>query len=238
MSRLDALLAHVWTLVVRARKPELDALGGGEVYMDVTLGLRARLDPPLPDTFVGSPIILAHATLPSSTFIPSPSPLSPLSPSPTTTLIATTAHALRTTLTTFTPAVLASLLHSKLSSRKSSPQRFWAAFLGARHTLVTAWVGAGAYSSVDFGFGPAGGEGGARYVDPLMPGVDGCVCVIEGGPVVPRSREGDRAGKGGKGRGEGRERWYDAPACVSLCLREDVLAKVLSDPALRAYARG
>ncbi|KAI3331488.1 transferase [Xylariaceae sp. AK1471] len=57
ISRQDALLAHLWTLVNRAR--QLDNLNE-QVYLDITLGIRNRVSPPLPDSFVGSPILLAY----------------------------------------------------------------------------------------------------------------------------------------------------------------------------------
>ena len=59
ISRLDAFLAHVWILIIRARELQNDQQ---PVYLDITLGARPRLSPPLPETFVGSPIMLAKVT--------------------------------------------------------------------------------------------------------------------------------------------------------------------------------
>ena len=59
ISRLDTLLAHIWILIIRARQLSQDPQ---PVYLDITLGARPRLVPPLPETFVGSPIILAKVS--------------------------------------------------------------------------------------------------------------------------------------------------------------------------------
>ncbi|EHK25871.1 uncharacterized protein TRIVIDRAFT_32971 [Trichoderma virens Gv29-8] len=55
VSRLDALLAHVWSGINRARIPLLKK--DDEVFLDFTLGVRARVSPGLPDNFLGSPLI-------------------------------------------------------------------------------------------------------------------------------------------------------------------------------------
>ncbi|KAK2602347.1 hypothetical protein N8I77_008891 [Diaporthe amygdali] len=59
ISRLDALLAHMWILINRARQHQDTQ---EQVYLDITLGLRTRVSPPLPDTFAGSPILLGHVS--------------------------------------------------------------------------------------------------------------------------------------------------------------------------------
>ena len=51
VSRLDALLAFVWKMIIRARGLERDK---ELVNMAVTLGLRPRVSPPLTDAFLGS----------------------------------------------------------------------------------------------------------------------------------------------------------------------------------------
>ncbi|KAF4287545.1 hypothetical protein KXV22_006556 [Aspergillus fumigatus] len=57
ISRLDALLAHLWISINRARNltncPD-------SVFLDLSIGTRTRLSPPLPDTFLGSPLFLTH----------------------------------------------------------------------------------------------------------------------------------------------------------------------------------
>lgn len=59
ISRLDALLAHLWISINRARNltncPD-------SVFLDLSIGTRTRLSPPLPDTFLGSPLFLTHVS--------------------------------------------------------------------------------------------------------------------------------------------------------------------------------
>ncbi|KAF4534200.1 Transferase family protein [Lasiodiplodia theobromae] len=61
ISHLNALLGHIWSCVTRARS---QAASDEAVTLDYTLGVRARLAPPLPDRFVGSPLVIAAATAP------------------------------------------------------------------------------------------------------------------------------------------------------------------------------
>jgi hypothetical protein len=56
-SRLDAVLAHTWSVINRARGLAESEV---EVFLNLTMGVRARVDPTLPDTFLGSPLIMAH----------------------------------------------------------------------------------------------------------------------------------------------------------------------------------
>ncbi|KAI0649731.1 transferase family-domain-containing protein [Trametes meyenii] len=193
VSRLDALLAFVWRLVVRAREMEHDT---DPVHMIVTVGARSRVAPPLPDAFLGSPIMLARVTLTgeeiaASTF--------------------SGAIAIRSTVSQFTPEAVSAFLHDV--AHEMNPQRFWRAFLGRRHSIVTSWQNLDAYG-LDFG-------GGAppRFVDAVMPSMDGCIHVMEAGPA-----------KGAKGG-----RWYDESVCVSLRLRSDVVERLLNDPELRKH---
>ncbi|KZV93946.1 hypothetical protein EXIGLDRAFT_716574 [Exidia glandulosa HHB12029] len=187
ISRLDALLAHVWSCIIRAR--QLDA-HVEEVYLDVTLGMRSRVDPPLPDNFMGSPILLTHA-----------------SASPSTLTTTSAASSIREVMSRFTPPAVAALLHEW--NQVQCPHRYWDAFLGARHTLVTSWLRLGVYE-IDF----VGDGRPVRYVDALMPDVDGCLCIMEGEKATGRQ-------------------WYDDSVCVSLHLKADVMLRVLVDPLLR-----
>lgn len=171
ISRLDALLAHVWILINRARRIDLDDDDDEPVYMDLTLGLRTRVDPPLPAAFAGSPLLLAHVAL----------PLSPSSPSSSSSSLGAVALAVRQAVARFTPDAVAAYLHD--AAHEVSPQRLWQAFLGRRHTLVTSWARAGCYEVGDFVAG--GGDGTKettrpRYVQGRMPRVDGCCQVMDG----------------------------------------------------------
>ncbi|KAF9059784.1 hypothetical protein BDP27DRAFT_1238072 [Rhodocollybia butyracea] len=156
ISKLDALLAHIWTLIIRARNLSLD---DSVVNLDVTIGLRQRLSPRLPTHFLGSPLLN----------IPVSQPASQVS-------IASAAD-IRTSMALYNSSALGALLHEM--AYEIDPSRRWNAFLGERHTIVTSWLetwtGMAAYD-VDFGFGSK-----PRMVDPLMPETDGCVQIMESG---------------------------------------------------------
>lgn len=160
ISRLDALLAHVWSAINRARG---HAHSATDVFLNVTLGARTRVEPPLPDSFVGSPLFVAHVRM-------SGAAASAASPGPV-------ASAIRETVALFTPDKMGALLHD--AAHEVAPQRLWQAFLGSQHTIVTSWLRLRVY---DVGFA---GEGGApRYVQAVMPKMDGCVQIMEASPEV------------------------------------------------------
>ncbi|KAI0899287.1 transferase family protein [Annulohypoxylon nitens] len=155
ISRLDSALAHIWILINRARRHENTQ---EDVYMDITLGVRSRVDPPLPDTFAGSPILLGYISKPGS--------------EASTTTIGAVAGSIRHMMSRFTPDAVSAYMHDV--AYEVSPQRLWQAFLGSRHTLVTSWVRAHAYE-VDF----SGTRELARYVQGVMPRMDGLVQVMD-----------------------------------------------------------
>ncbi|TLS30931.1 hypothetical protein PpBr36_02647 [Pyricularia pennisetigena] len=170
ISRLDAMLAHLWILINRARYA-----GSGpteqaeEVYLDMTLGLRSRFSPPLPDGFAGSPLLIAHTTQKAGELALSSSSSS----SSPEALLGGVATSIRETVGRFTPEAVAAHVHD--AAHEVSPQRLWQAFLGRRHTLATSWQGLGAYS-LDFC-----GRGGvaARNVQAIMPDMDGLLHVVD-----------------------------------------------------------
>ncbi|KAI1803279.1 transferase family protein [Daldinia bambusicola] len=155
VSRLDAALAHIWTLINRARQVENSQ---DRVYINITLGLRNRVDPPLPDNFAGSPILLCNVAKPGSEVATAP--------------IGEIAGSIRQTMSLFTPDAVYSYIHD--AAYEVSPQRLWQAFLGSKHTLVTSWVRGQAYE-VDF----CGIHKPARYVQGVMPRMDGLVQVMD-----------------------------------------------------------
>lgn len=190
-SRLDALLAHMWILINRARGHHETQ---EQVYLDVTLGLRGRVSPPLPDSFVGSPILLGHVPRRGSEVCAAAADG-----------LGAIALEIRSMMSMFTPLAVAAYLHD--AAHEVSPQRLWQAFLGARHTLVTSWVRAGAYE-VDFC-----GEGTRPvYVQGKMPRMDGVLQVMDVG------------GEAGD---------FD----VSLCLEREAMGRLLEDELLRKYER-
>lgn len=160
ISRLDALLAHMWILINRARGHHDTQ---EQVYLDITLGLRGRVRPPLPDSFVGSPILLGHVSRGGAEVC-----------SAATGGLGAVALGIRRMMALFTPRAVAAYLHD--AAHEVSPQRLWQAFLGERHTLVTSWVRAGAYE-VDF----CGGGTRPVYVQGKMPRMDGILQVMDVG---------------------------------------------------------
>ena len=85
------------------------------------------------------------------------------------------------------------LLHD--AAYEVSPQRLWQAFLGNQHTLVTSWLRLRVYD-VDF----IGGGKAPRYVQAVLPKMDGCVQVMEscgevGGVDVSLYLESEAMGK-------------------------------------------
>ncbi|RYP41615.1 hypothetical protein DL768_010462 [Monosporascus sp. mg162] len=129
-SRLDAALAHIWIPINRARRHHDTQ---DQVYLDITLGLRRRVDPPLPDGFVGSPILLGYTEKAGA--------------ESSAAGIGAIAGSIRQTMSKFTPSAVSAYLYD--AAHEVSPQRLWQVFLGLRHTLVTWWVRARAYE-VDF----------------------------------------------------------------------------------------
>ncbi|KAI0178742.1 transferase family protein [Hypoxylon sp. FL1284] len=155
VSRLDAVLAHVWMLVNRARQHQ-DARH--PVYLNITLGVRSRVAPPLPDAFAGSPLLLAHVAKAGC--------------EAATSTIGAIAGSIRETMARFTPDAVAAFLHD--AAFEVSPQRLWQAFLGRNHVIVTSWVRARAYE-VDF----CASRQLPRYVQGVMPRMDGVIQVMD-----------------------------------------------------------
>ncbi|KAK2733088.1 hypothetical protein FQN55_003758 [Onygenales sp. PD_40] len=157
ISRLDALLAHIWILINRARG---HASSTEDVYLNITLGARPRVSPALPDSFIGSPLFMTHIRQPGAALC--------------IASIGKIATQVRETMTLFTPETIGAMLHD--AAYEVSPQRLWQAFLGRRHTLTTSWLRLGT-EKVDFV-----GEGRRpRYVHAVMPKMDGVMQVMDPG---------------------------------------------------------
>ncbi|KAJ4300676.1 hypothetical protein N0V90_002764 [Kalmusia sp. IMI 367209] len=123
-SRHDALVAHVWTLINRARGPE-NGDKDAEVHADIAVGLRTRVSPPLPSNYLGSPLQIAKTTLSWSTAASSDA-------------LPTIASSIKSTLLALTPAALAAQIYA--TAHELAPFRLWQAFLGRQHMLVTSWA--------------------------------------------------------------------------------------------------
>ncbi|KAJ7461983.1 transferase family-domain-containing protein [Mycena latifolia] len=152
ISRFDALQAHLWAVLIRVRVPETDE---EEFYMNLSLGMRERVAPPLGARALGSPIVLARAAGTAAT------------------TLAQLARAIRGAVVQFTPPRVAALLHEMAFDVDA--RRMWGGFIGRRNIIVTAWVRLGVYE-VDFG------AGRPRFVHAVMPAMDGVVQVMEARP--------------------------------------------------------
>lgn len=164
VSHLDALLAHIWTLISRARGLAHDE----EHYLDVTFGFRSRLNPPLPETFLGSPLTLARVASTGG--------------DASNHAVGTMAASIRSALAQFNANTLPALLHDM--AYEASAQRLWNAFLGRHNTIVTSWLSLGIHD-IDFGTGPP------VHVDAVMPSADGCVQVMEPGHIQEKMEGGE-----------------------------------------------
>ncbi|KAJ7827636.1 transferase family-domain-containing protein [Mycena olivaceomarginata] len=157
VSRFDALQAHLWAALIRARGTPASASPEEQhqFHFNVTLGVRDRIAPPLPAHTLGSPIVLARASATAGSALPQ------------------LARAIRETVSAFTLPRVRALLHEMAFDVDA--RRMWGGFIGGRNTIVTSWVRLGVYE-VDFG------AGRPRLVHGVMPGMDGVVQVMEARP--------------------------------------------------------
>ncbi|KAJ6532280.1 transferase family-domain-containing protein [Mycena vulgaris] len=152
ISRFDALQAHLWSVLIRARVPET---ADEEFYMNLSLGIRDRVVPLLGARALGSPIVLARAAGTAAMSL------------------AQLAREIRRTVVRFTPPRVAALLHEMAFDVDS--RRMWGGFIGRRNTIVTSWMRLGVYE-VDFG------AGRPRFVQAVMPAMEGVIQVMEAMP--------------------------------------------------------
>ncbi|OJJ50967.1 hypothetical protein ASPZODRAFT_31702, partial [Penicilliopsis zonata CBS 506.65] len=201
----DALVAHVWSCVNRARRQiEVSETNvtddNATVYLNYTLGIRKRTHPPLPDRFVGSPTVAAAISATSQQVC-----------SEETDTLAHLATRIRKTVALFTSDNLAAHLHMKL--HEQCPQRMWPSFPGRRHLVVTSWVRTRLYEA-DFG------SGTPRYVKGVMPSVDGMLHVMEGAPKVTAACLSSSTAS----------HWTDHGVDVQLHLAKGAMKNLLQDP--------
>jgi hypothetical protein len=161
VSKHDAVLAHIWSCVVRARQQQED---DGPVHCDVTIGVRPAIQ--LNEDFIGSPILLVNVEMTGREAADADE---------NNFAFGRIVRRIRSTIDAVNNReALAAHLHSV--AYEKSPQRIWRAFLGSRHMLVTTWARAGVYE-IDFGLGSA-----VRYADGVVPNLDGCVLIKEAPP--------------------------------------------------------
>ncbi|KAK3372609.1 transferase [Podospora didyma] len=200
LSKHDAVLAHIWSCIVRARQLSSST---EPVHCDLVLGLRPALH--LPESFIGSPTLMMKIELPASKIADGDLEL--------------VGRRIRETITAASskPGLRA---HLHGVAYEKSPQRIWQGFLGRKHIMVTTWARAGIYA-VDFGLG-AGSE--AKYADGVVPPMDGCVLIKEAPPL------GTEAGSEEREVGGRRVGWTDNGVDVSVHLRAEDMERLVKDP--------
>lgn len=192
ISRHDAIVAHVWSCITRARKTD----DSGPVHCDLVYGVRSPLQ--LGSGFVGSPMFMINVEMAADVVGTEGG-----------SHLHKVAGRIRETIRRIQPSDIAVHLHS--IAYEKSPQRIWQAFLGRRHVMLTSWTRAGVYD-VDFGLGLL------RYVDDVMPSMDGIVVVKEGaGP--------GRCGNGGGG-------WTENGVDVDVRIGREDMERLLDDAML------
>ncbi len=213
ISRHDALVAHVWACLNRARGFTSDS--DAVLHCHITFGLRARLS--LGDDFVGSPIMMADVAMQAREACAA----------------GRIAAQMRSTLGAFDPPAIRAHLHAVWY--EATPQRIWQAFLGRRHVIVTSCVHTGAFA-VDFG------AGRPCHVEPVMPRVDGCISMIEaapdhtggGGAPGEEKQDGTTAAATGAATNKGPGHWSDDGVNVSITCSADAMQRLLLDPLLHS----
>jgi hypothetical protein len=161
VSKHDAVLAHIWSCVIRARQ-----LNGrfDDVHCNLVIGMRQPLR--LGDDFIGSPVLMVDVDMHA----------------PQVAAYHGGEFALRDIARRIRSVIWKVNDSSKIGCHlhalayEKSPQRIWQAFLGRKRVLVTTWARAGIYE-VDFGLGSA-----VRYADGIVPDLDGCVLIKEAPP--------------------------------------------------------
>ena len=202
ISHQDALLAEIWAAIIRARD-----LGDGKThYMDVSIDVRRRLQPQLPTTFLGSPIInAACATSATCSTVSEHRAVD----------VSGKAACIRKTIQKFDAENMAALLHEM--AFELGAQRRWNCFLGDEHIVTTSWIGIGLKDIVF--------EADVRtvWVEALLPSCEAMLQIAEGiGGFLPRRKlsiiECD-----------GESKWWVDGVTVSVWLKRDVMARLIAD---------
>lgn len=220
ISRHDAVLAHIWTCVTRARN--FTAADDDElVHCYPTLGLRPVLN--LGASFIGSPILMLNLKLPVSTLL-NTSPSSMSATKTSTSSLRSVAQYIRAILSSVNDNNTGLAAHLHGLAYEKSPQRIWNGFLGRRHTIVTTWARAGVYD-IDFGLhrDVAADVPFLRYADGIVPRMDGCIMIKEGPP--PR-------GKNASSSSSQRGAWTDNGVDVAVAMNSVDMERFLADTAL------
>lgn len=210
ISQHDAILAHVWSCINRARNLQNDP---NPVHCDLVYGVRPALK--LGEGFIGSPIIMINAKMKGIDMAPAAKPSANSIAETSASNLNPVARRIRETIDAVSrPDALAAHLHSV--AYEKSPQRIWQAFLGKRHILVTSWARAGVY---DIDFGLCHGSSGIRYVQSVMPSLDGIVMIQE----APPSDDWDVSTS---------KSWTDTGVDVSIHICAGDMDRLIEDPLL------
>ncbi|EZF99874.1 hypothetical protein H113_00589 [Trichophyton rubrum MR1459] len=205
ISQHDAILAHVWSCINRARNLEEDSQ---PVHCDLVYGVRPAFK--LDKSFLGSPMLMINVEMSSADVTAGSRPCN-------IPALQSIAQRIRQTIGEVSqPDLLAAHLHSV--AYEESPQRIWQAFLGRRHILVTSWARAGLYE-IDFGLrsSPI-----IRYADSFIPDMDGTI-VIKEAPPLKKEDTSD---------GSLPSSWTANGVDISLRLRSEDMDRLLRDPML------
>lgn len=201
-SRHDAILAHIWSCIARARNLQD---GPGSVHCDLVYGVRPALQ--LEPSFIGSPTLMINVGISGVD----------VAAAWKEDLLRPIAQRIRKTINQISqPTALAAHLHT-LAFEKS-PQRIWQTFLGRRHILVTTWAHAGVYE-IDFGLGES-----IRYVDEVVPNMDGVIVIKEAPPK--KAQDDTLRGK------ESKRSWTDHGVDISVHIQDQDMERLLKDPYL------
>jgi hypothetical protein len=208
ISQHDAVLAHIWSCINRARNLEQNSQ---PVHCDLVYGVRPIFQ--LGESFIGSPIIMVNVEMSAADVTAT----SKTSENKDTLLLRPIAERIRQTIGEVNqPARLAAHLHSV--AYEESPQRIWQAFLGQRHILVTTWARAGLYE-VDFGLNSSSA---IRYADGVVPDMDGNILIKEAPPLRKNSSDGSVSPRS----------WTENGVDISLHLRAEDMNHLIQDPLL------
>ena len=207
ISHLDALLSHIWSLIIEAR----GLPAGDSIYFNMVMDFRSRFNPPLPATSVGTPAMMVYAesTVHQAT---SQQPLTAL------------ATAIRSSILKMNSSVLPSVLHDL--AFQIDPLRYWQAFIGRHHVTSTSWLHHRVHE-VDF----LGNGQGPQFVEPVMP--DFMICVMESAS----KSEGRAGTAADGETISARKPWYANGVDVSLHFETEVLEHMVQNPRLRTYDR-
>ncbi|OQE31461.1 hypothetical protein PENSTE_c001G05270 [Penicillium steckii] len=202
ISRHDAVLAHIWSCIARARNQQEDH---ELVHCNLTYGTRPILE--LGGNFIGSPIMNINVEMTGKDLASTDIPESKQK--------LAAAQCIRKTITQINcPEAVAAHIHSVAFEK--SPQRIWQAFLGSRHLIVTSWARVGIYD-VDFGLNSP-----IRYAEGVIPDMDG-VLLIKDAPPSHHSRNSSERKSSS---------WTDNGVDASIHIRAEDMERLIRDPRL------